>query len=224
MNKSIFLLTSILLLHFCINAQNTNAINYANLSKYADANASLTKSPEVIFLGNSITEGWVKIMPEFFSNNNFVGRGIGGQTSSQLLLRFRNDVINLKPKKLIINIGTNDIAENSGTFNQDFTIGNIESMIELAKQHKIKPIIASVLPAVQFPWRKEIMDVANKIIMLNEGLKALAKKHKIVYLDYHTMLKNENNGLSKEMAEDGVHPKKKCFELMANAAIQAIKK
>jgi lysophospholipase L1-like esterase len=201
-----------------------NAINYANLNRYHDENKALNKKCEVVFLGNSITEGWAKTMPEFFTKNNFIGRGISGQTSSQLLLRFRQDVILLHPKKVVINIGTNDVAENSGTYNQDFTVGNIESMVQLAKQNKITPIIASVLPASAFGWRPEVKDGASKIIALNTALKSLANKYKIIYLDYHTTLKNDVNGLSKEMAQDGVHPTKKCFEIMVDLALKALKK
>jgi lysophospholipase L1-like esterase len=201
----------------------TNALSYTNLEKYSEANKKLTEKPKVVFLGNSITEGWAKEMPDFFSKNNYVGRGISGQTSTQALLRFRQDVIQLGPKKVIINIGTNDVAENSGPYNQDFTVGNIESMIQLAKQNKIQPIVSSVLPAAQFRWRPEVKDGASKIVALNAALKALAAKHKVAYLDYHTPLKNDQNGLSKDLAEDGVHPTKKCFEMMVELAQKALK-
>jgi lysophospholipase L1-like esterase len=200
-----------------------NEMEFANLSKYNEKNKTVN-APKVIFYGNSITEGWVNAMPEFFSKNNFIGRGISGQTSAQLLLRFRQDVIDLKPKILIIKIGTNDIAENNGPYSEKFTLDNIESMIEIANQNKIKVILASVLPASEYAWRKSIINVAEKIINLNKGILKMANKHKIPYLDYHLKLKNSIGGLDKDLAEDGVHPTTKCYEIMANMAKEAISK
>jgi lysophospholipase L1-like esterase len=220
--KKIFLFLKMAVVCSCAFGQ-TNAINYTNLTKYNEANKSILKKPEVVFLGNSITEGWAKTMPDFFTKNNYLGRGISGQTSTQLLLRFRQDVIDLKPKKVLINIGTNDVAENSGPYDQAFTVGNIESMIQLAKQNKIMPIIASVLPAAKFSWRPDVKDPGSKIVALNAALKSLATKHKVGYLDYHTPLKNNENGLSKDLAEDGVHPTLKCFEMMVTMAQKALK-
>ena len=107
-------------------------------------------------MGNSITEGWVRTHPDFFKTNGYIGRGIGGQTSYQFLLRFREDVINLSPALVVINAGTNDVAENVGPYNEEYTFGNIISMVELAKANKIKVILTSVLPAATFKWRPEI--------------------------------------------------------------------
>ncbi len=201
----------------------TEEIEFANLLKYSEINKS-TKSPKVIFYGNSITEGWVNAMPDFFKKNNFIGRGISGQTAAQLLLRFRQDVIDLKPKIIIIKIGTNDIAENNGPYSEKFTLGNIESMVEIAQQNKIKVILASVLPASEFVWRKSITKAAEKIISLNKGIYKIASKHNIPYLDYHSKLKNKIGGLDKELAEDGVHPTLKCYEILAKMAKDAIDK
>lgn len=201
----------------------TKEIEFANLAKYAEKNKNV-KPPKALFYGNSITEGWVNTMPDFFSKNNYEGRGISGQTSAQLLLRFRQDVIDLKPKILIIKIGTNDIAENNGPYSEKFTLDNIESMVEIAKQNKIKVILASVLPASEYVWRKSITNVAEKIISLNKGILKLALKHKIPYLDYHSKLKNSIGGLDKDLAEDGVHPTLKCYEIMAKMAKEAIEK
>ena len=103
------------------------------------------------YAGNSITEGWVRTHPDFFKTNGYIGRGISGQTSYQFLLRFREDVINLSPALVVINAGTNDVAENTGAYNEDYTFGNIASMAELAKANKIKVILTSVLPAAEFP-------------------------------------------------------------------------
>jgi lysophospholipase L1-like esterase/acetyl esterase/lipase len=202
--------------------------DFGNLKRYAEANQKLSapKSNEnrILFLGNSITEGWVNADTAFFkqSGKSYIGRGIGGQTSPQTLVRFRQDVIDLKPKIVIINIGTNDIAENSGPYNPNFTIGNIISMAELSKANGVKVILASVHPASEYVWRPEIKEVAQKIIALNEKIKDYAQKNKLVYLDYHTALKNDIGGLSPDMAEDGVHPTLKAYKIMAVLAEKAI--
>jgi acetyl esterase/lipase/lysophospholipase L1-like esterase len=202
--------------------------DWAYLKRYADDNKKLNTPKvaenRVVFLGNSITESWVNIHPEFFKQNNYIGRGISGQTTGQTLVRFRQDVIDLKPKAVIINIGTNDIAENNGAYNQDFTFGNIVSMAELAKANGIKVIIASVHPAFEFVWRKEIKDVPQKIVSLNTLLKDYAQKNNFIYLDYHSAMQDNRGGLSPELAEDGVHPTIKGYEIMEKLSKEAIRK
>lgn len=208
-------------------AQEDRAKNdWGYLTKYQEENMKigLTKAGEnrVIFLGNSITEGWVQADPEFFSKNPYIGRGISGQTTPQMLVRFREDVLNLKPAVLVISAGINDIAENTGPYNQAVTLGNIISMAELAKANNIRVVLASVHPAFEFPWRKEITDVPTKIIQFNALLKDYALKNKLVYLDYHSAMKDGRNGLSKEMAEDGVHPTLAGYKIMEPLAMKAI--
>lgn len=128
--------------------------DWANFGRYEAANKSVTKAPEVVLMGNSITEGWWRNDSAFFKTRNYVGRGISGQTSSQMLVRFRNDVINLNPKAVVILAGTNDIAQNNGPITLENVMNNIISMAELAKAHKIKVYLCSVLPAYEFGWRK----------------------------------------------------------------------
>jgi acetyl esterase/lipase/lysophospholipase L1-like esterase len=199
--------------------------DWGYLAKYKAENSALLAQPanpnRVLFLGNSITENWMRLHPEFFSKN-YVARGISGQTSAQTLVRFRQDVLDLKPKVVIINIGTNDIAQNTGLYDPNFTIGNIVSMVELAKANKIKVILASVHPATEFPWSKEIQNVATKIIQLNTRIQDYAKQNKLVYLDYHAALKNQKNGMSPEMAADGVHPTIEAYKIMEEWAEKAI--
>lgn len=207
-------LTGILLCCLCVAWTNANAQKHdewANYKRYAKANKELPapakKEKRVVFMGNSITEGWVKIHPEFFKENNYIGRGISGQTSYQFLLRFRNDVINLKPKLVIINAGTNDIAENSGPFDIDITFGNIASMAEIAKANKIKVILTSVLPAAGFRWNKKITDAPDRIEALNAKIKAYAKANKIPYVDYYQpMVNGTERALNPAYSKDGVHP------------------
>lgn len=202
--------------------------DWANFSRYSEANKKLPAPKEgenrIVFLGNSITEGWVRAQPDFFANGNYIGRGISGQTSPQALLRFRPDVVDLKPKVVVINIGINDIAENTGPYNPDFTLGNIASMVEIAKANGIKVVLASVHPAYEFPWRKDISDVPNKIIRFNERLKQYAQSQGVVYLDYHSAMKDSRNGMAPDIAEDGVHPTLKGYQIMAPLAEAAIAK
>lgn len=210
----------------CLNAQQFN--EQINLAKYAQANADLPSPAKgekrVVFMGNSITEAWPDNRPEFFSANNYIGRGISGQTSPQMLSRFRQDVIKLEPKVVVICAGTNDIAENSGVYDPQFTFENIQSMAELAKAHKIKVIIASVLPAANMPWHPHVTGVPAKIHALNYVLRDYAKTNKIPYVDYHAAMSDENGALRKELSEDGVHPNKEGYAIMESIVKPVIDK
>lgn len=205
----------------CLSWTGANAQNrdWANLNRYAKANEELPapakKEKRVIFMGNSITEGWVSNRPEFFTDNNYIGRGISGQTSYQFVVRFREDVINLQPKLVIINAGTNDVAENTGPYNEDITFGNIVSMVELAQANKIKVILTSVLPASEFGWNKGITDAANRIAGLNARIESYAKAHKIPYVDYYKkMVNGPKRSLNPAYTKDGVHPTKEGYAVM----------
>lgn len=196
------------------------------LDRYAEANAALPApvkgEKRVVFIGNSITEGWVNVHPDFFKSNNYIGRGISGQTSPQLLSRFRQDVVNLKPVAVVINIGTNDIAENSGKYNADFTFGNIKSMAELADANGIKVILSSVTPAIEYGWRKEITNVVDKITTLNANIEAYAKAKGFAYIDYFSVLKDENGALLGNYGTDGVHPNAAGYMVMEKTAKSVI--
>lgn len=202
-----------------------SAQDFANFGRYTQQNQDLISQnvvPNSVFMGDSITEGWFSTDPEFFTKNNFVGRGIGGQVTSQMLLRFREDVIKLKPKRVIILAGTNDIAENQGPISLEKVFGNIVSMAELAKANNIKVVLCSVLPAYDFPWRNG-KEPAEKVIALNKMIKDYAQKNNITYVDYHSALKNEKNGLPKEIAEDGIHPNKSGYEKMEAILMKTLK-
>ncbi len=187
--------------------------DWAKFDRYAQANDTISVRPKAVFMGDSITDNWAKKDKDFFNDNDFVGRGISGQVTSQMLVRFRQDVINLNPKYVVILAGTNDIALNNGPISLENILGNIISMCELAKLHKIKPILCSVLPAEQYRWRKELQP-AGDIIKLNQMIKDYAKSERIPYVDYHSALTNDNGGLPEQYSGDGVHPNIDCYKVM----------
>ncbi len=201
--------------------------DWANLKRYKKLNKELKapskKENRVVFMGNSITQKWVEFNPDFFKENNYIGRGIGGQTTPQMLLRFRQDVINLSPKAVVIHAGTNDIAGNRGPMTIEQIANNIFTMAELAKAHNIEVILASVLPASSYSWSPSI-EPTEKILKLNSLIKAYAKKNNMVYLDYYSAMVNENGGLKKELGRDTVHPNIKGYEVMEPLVKEAIKK
>ena len=202
--------------------------DWANLKRYRKANLELKapskKENRVVFIGNSITDNWTRDHGIFFEKNpSYVNRGISGQTSAQMLLRFRPDVIELKPKVVIISAGTNDIAENRGPISIKRIAGNIFSMIELAKENGIKVILASVLPASSYSWSPSI-EPADKIIELNKLLKKYAKDNKVFYLDYYTPMVNNEKGLKKELGRDTVHPNVAGYDIMEPLVQKAIAK
>lgn len=200
--------------------------DWANLKKYASQNESIAlpakKEKRVVFMGNSITEKWSMIDYSFFEQNPLIiNRGISGQTTSQMLIRFRPDVIALKPKVVVILAGTNDIAENQGPATLEQIAGTIYSMAELAKEHKIKVVLCSVLPANSYSWREEI-EPADKIIALNELIKAYAKKNKLIYVDFYPAMVNNDKGLKKEYGRDSVHPNLEGYHVMEPLVLEAI--
>ena len=202
--------------------------DFGGLNRYAQENKNITisaKPVKVVFMGNSITEGWVNCHPAFFTDNGYVGRGISGQTSYQFLLRFREDVIKLSPSLVVINAGTNDVAENTGSYNEEYTFGNIMSMVELAEVHKIKVILTSTLPAASFGWNPSIKDAKAKIASLNARIKAYAHEHKIPYVDYYAkMVYGDNGALNPKYTKDGVHPTAEGYDVMEVLIKEAIGK
>lgn len=203
------------------------AQDWPNLERYQKENAALkaptSKESRVVLMGNPITEGWLQSRPDFFANKNYINRGIGGQTTPQILLRFRQDVVNLKPAVVVILAGINDIAGNTGPSTIEMIADNIISMAEIAKANNIKVIFCSVLPANEFHWRKGL-EPAEKVIKLNTLLKTYAEQHKIGYLDYFSSMVDESKGLKKELGKDGVHPNVDGYKIMEPMLEAAIKK
>ena len=199
-------------------------IDYGNFAIYDQLNKEVIidkNEGRIVFIGNSITQGWKNFMPEMFDNQTFINRGISGQTSTEMLVRFRTDVINLKPKVVVILAGTNDIAGNTLFRGLEIVAGNISSMAELASQNNIKVILCSVLPAANFPWRKgKNPDI--KIPLLNRLIKDYAQKKGFYYLDYYNLMNDGNNGLKKDYGNDGVHPNMNGYKLMQKMVLDAI--
>lgn len=201
--------------------------DWPNLSKYNDANAALgsptADEKRVIFMGNSITEGWLNTDSAFFKDNKYIDRGIGGQTTPQMLVRFRADVVNLKPKVVVILAGTNDIAGNTGPSTLEMIENNLASMTDLAKAHNIRVILCSVLPVYDYPWKPGLQP-AEKIVTLNAWIKKYADDNGCLYVDYWTPLADESKGMKAVYAKDGVHPTLEGYKVMEPIVQQAIHK
>ncbi|HEY4734956.1 MAG TPA: SGNH/GDSL hydrolase family protein [Gemmatimonadaceae bacterium] len=201
--------------------------DWANLAKYRDANATLVPPAKgenrVVFMGNSITEGWQQYFPTMFAGKPYINRGISGQTTPQMLVRFRPDVVALKPKVVVILAGTNDIAGNTGPSTLEMIEDNIASMADIARANGIKVVLSSVLPVFDYPW-KPGLEPAPKIIALNKWLKDYAAKHGAIYLDYHSPMADSRGGMRDGLASDGVHPNETGYRLMVPLAEQAIQK
>ena len=209
-------------------ASGANAQDWAGLQRFADANKTLAAlaegQPRVVLMGDSITEEWRRLRPDFFADNGYVGRGISGQVSAQMLVRFRQDVIRLHPAVVVINAGTNDVAENQGPYDEDFAFGNIVSMVELAKANGIAVVMTTVLPAARFSWRPSITDAADKIAALNERLRAYAAEQGIPFVDYYSpmVVGDATRALNPAYSKDGVHPVPAGYKVMEPLVQKAI--
>jgi lysophospholipase L1-like esterase len=198
------------------------------LGRFKEANLKLAPPApgenRVVFMGDSITEGWKIEGPAgSFPGKPYLNRGISGQTAPQMVLRFRQDVIDLKPKVVIILAGTNDIAGNTGAESIEEIEGYLASMAELAAANHIKVVLCSILPAYDYPW-KPGMEPAPKIDAINAWMKAYAGEHHHVYVDYHTAMKDDRDGLPANLSHDGVHPLPAGYALMAPLAEAGIEK
>jgi lysophospholipase L1-like esterase len=174
----------------------------------------------VVFMGDSITEGWH--LDQSFPDKPYINRGISGQTSPQMLLRFRQDVIELQPKVVVILAGTNDIAGNTGPMTLEQTEDNLASMADLATANHIRVVLCSVLPAYDFPWHPGL-DPAPKVVALNAWIKSYAAEKGYIYVDYHSAMKDQRDGLPATLSKDGVHPTPPGYAVMAPLAEAGIK-
>lgn len=202
--------------------------NYGRFGRYEQANLELKSQQKnenmVVFMGNSITDFWPRDHKEFFADNGFVGRGIAGQTSFEMLSRFRRDVIELQPRAVVICAGTNDIAQNlHDWYNEDITFGNIVSMAELARANGIEVLLASVPPVTTFGWAPEITDIDKKIGSLNARIRAYADAQGHAYVDYYTALATPEGTMNPAYSTDGVHPNPTGYAVMEGVLLPLLK-
>jgi lysophospholipase L1-like esterase len=201
----------------------TRLRDWPNLARYQAANAQLGEPAKgesrIVFLGDSITENWN--LSDSFPGKPYVNRGISGQTTPQILLRFRQDVIALKPIAVVILAGTNDIAENTGPTTLEAIENNLVSMVELAQKNGIRVVLCSVLPAARYPWRPEIQSI-EKIQALNRRMKGYAAQARVEFLDYYSAMIDQKSGLKEELGRDGVHPNRAGYAVMARLAAKMI--
>lgn len=225
--KKVFII-AILTAIFCSCQTSAQKKDWAQFGRYAHANFVDREKPaeqrRVIFFGNSITDFWPDTHPDFFKANGFIGRGISGQTSYQFLSRFREDAIEMHPQIIVLNVATNDIAENTHPFDEERTMGNIKSMVEIARANNIKVILTSVLPCSGFYWDKSITDVPAKIRSLNSKIKDYALENGLTYVDYFSALVDGDGvSLSPKYTKDGVHPTSEGYEVMERTILPAIR-
>jgi lysophospholipase L1-like esterase len=199
--------------------------DWANRHRYAEANKALhplaSGENRIVFMGNSITELWKITDSSFFAGKHYINRGISGQTTPQMLVRFRDDVIDLSPKVVVILAGINDIAENTGRTTLENIFGNIVSMTQLARANNIRVVLSSVLPAYDFPWRPGLQP-AEKVAKLNVMIKAYADKNNIVYVNYYSSMVDDRKGLQAALTQDGVHPTLAGYKVMEPLVEKAI--
>ena len=199
--------------------------DWAYLERYRADNAALgaprTGEQRVVFMGNSITEGWAKYFPTMFPGKPYIGRGISGQTTPQMLVRFRQDVVALQPAVVVILAGINDIAGNTGASTLEMIEDNLRSMTEIARANGIAVVLSSVLPAYDFPWRRGL-EPAPKVVALNARIKQYAAAAGVTYVDYHTAMADERQGLPAAVAPDGVHPNEAGYRIMTPLVERAI--
>jgi len=197
----------------------------AGLALYREANARAGKPApgerRVVFMGDSITDAWPSIAPDFFAGRPYLGRGASGQTTAQMRERFRQDVLALEPAVVVILAGTNDVAENQGPYREDDTFANLAAMVDLARANGIRVVLASILPARDYPWRPGLAPAA-KIVRLNARLRAHAARLGLVHADLHGPMADEDGGMMRVLAEDGIHPNRAGYEVMGPIVEQAI--
>ena len=199
-------------------------LDWPRMDYFVDQNKSVDlgkNDGRVVFMGNSITQGWAQYMPEMFDNQTYINRGIGGQTAPQMLLRFRQDVIDLQPELVVILAGTNDIAGNTPLKDLETVAGHLFSMAELARAHDIKVILCSVVPAAEYPWRKG-KSPDTKIPQLNKMIQDYCDENHSHYLDYFSAMTDGKNGLIESYGYDGVHPDEDGYKVMAELVENAI--
>jgi len=205
-------------------AQELPSYDWANFGRYAAANEALAgKQPLAVIMGDSITDGWFSADSAFFQNNNIAGRGISGQVTNQMLVRFRRDVLDLHPRYVVIVAGINDIARNNGYIAEENILGNIESMCELAALHGIIPVLTTLFPAGKIGWRPGITDSLEQVKSFNEKIRAYARTNGLECIDFEPLMADENGITSSELCTDGIHPTLKGYKVLEEAVLKVLK-
>jgi lysophospholipase L1-like esterase len=208
-------------------AAQSEVTDWPNLGRYRAANAALPEparsESRVVFMGNSITEGWAPLFQAQSPGKPYIGRGISGQTTPQMVLRFHQDVIALAPKVVVILGGTNDIAGNTGPSTIEMIEDNLAAMTEMAEANGIRVVLCSVLPVFDYPWRPGL-EPAPKIVALNRWMREYAEAHNAVFLDFHAAMADDRQGMRREYSEDGVHPNAAGYAVMARLVEPGIAK
>ncbi|MGN0201680.1 MAG: GDSL-type esterase/lipase family protein [Candidatus Cryptobacteroides sp.] len=225
--KKILASAALLLAAFTLSAQ--QKADWPNYSRYSEQNGKILEAqaegaprPLAVLMGDSITDGWYPSDKEFFEKYNLVGRGISGQCTAHMLARFQRDVVELKPKYVVIMAGTNDIALNNGCSSVENAYRNIISMCQIAKANKIKVILCSTTPAADIPWRPEVTDANAQERWLNESLKEYAREHRLGFADYAAALGDENGATDPKYSKDGVHPNIEGYKIMEDILLDAL--
>lgn len=215
----------LVLCSFLAGAQDTLLPSYdwAGFERYeADNKAIAGTSPLAVIMGDSITDGWAEQDPAFFTQNNIVGRGISGQVTSQMLVRFRRDVLDLRPRYVVIIAGINDIARNQGYISQENSIGNILSMCELAVANGIEPVLSTLIPASKVVWRPAITNTRELVAAFNAELRAHAAKRGFKLIDLEQLLADENGNTRPDLSEDTIHPTLAGYKIFEEAVLKAL--
>lgn len=192
--------------------------DWPNLKRFQKENEEIMKNSndKIVFMGDSITEGWSVSDPDFFKKNNFINRGIGGQTTPQMLIRFKQDAIRLKPNMIIINGGTNDIAQNTGPSTHEMIVDNITSMAEICLKNMIAVCLSTITPVYSYSWNEKIKNVPEKISLVNSLLEEYSVQNNLPFIDYYSAMVNGQKGLMSAYGIDGVHPTKEGYKVMAD--------
>lgn len=223
MKKSILAVLAAVLFFVPALAQDLPDNDWAHFGRYAEANAAIVQAPKAVLMGDSITDAWFDTDKSFFTDNQFAGRGIGGEVTSHMLIRFRRDVIDLHPKYVVILAGINDIARNNGYIALENTFGNIVSMCELAKANKIKPVLCTLVPSSTIRWRPALGDVTSQVTALNEMIRSYAKAQHFKLVDYAKVLSDENGVLLPGVSYDTVHPVLEGYKIMEEELLNVLK-
>ena len=225
--KSNKLFASLFIGSMALGCWTAQAQDWPNLNRFREANAQLAAPAKgekrVVFMGNSITEGWINTHPDFFKANPYVNRGISGQTTPQMLVRFHQDVVDLQPEAVVILAGTNDIAGNTGPSTLKMIMDNLKAMAEIAEANDIEVILCSVLPVKRYNWRPEV-EATQQVVDLNKMIKEYCQQKKIIYLDYFSAMATPENFMIPEYTTDEVHVTPKGYDLMEQMVQEAIKK